>query len=118
MLISSILDKEQHNYVDDELIEKFKPKVLMRYSRGKTRFNLQTKKSLYDKFNFVKAAKCTIPYRNRCVLCKIWKNNFSAMFYHIVSVDHNVSSFEIKNALEQKEKESLEFQLSIKRNQN
>ena len=101
-----------HQYSLDACFDRIsKPKIILRWGRGSVRFSLLGMKEDYDKLGIKKAANNRAEYHNKCPLCKIWKNAFSKMFYHIVSVDHNVPSFVIKNALESIEKQNLEFQL-------
>ena len=99
-------------------LDVFPPKVITKFERGSIRFHLSASKESYDKLGLKKAANNTMDYFNKCQLCKCYKKNLCSMWFHLAKIDHGVSSVEVKNALEQKEKESLEYQLSIKRNQN
>ena len=101
-----------HQYSLDACFDRIsKPKIILRWGRGSVRFNLLARKEDYDALGLDKAANNIRYYFHQCSLCKVWKNTFCKMWYHICSVDHNLPAFKIQKALEEKERESIQSQL-------
>ena len=92
-------------------LELFPPEIIVKFNRGTNRFHLLATKEEYDELRLKKAANNRDENYNKCPICNTWKYSFSKIWYHIVSVDNNVPSFVIKNALESIEKQNLESQL-------
>ena len=111
-MLVSVLDKDRLDLSEsDYILEIFPPKIIVEFERGSMRYHLLATKDDYDQLGLKKAANNRNKCRNKCQICNTFKLSFSKMWYHICCFEHGAESFEIKNALEQKEKESLEFQL-------
>ena len=87
------------------------PKIIIKFERGAFRFHLVATKNDYDKLGLKKAAKHRDEYYIKCPICNTWKYSFLKIWYHTLGVHCDVENWVIKNALEEIEKQNLEFQL-------